>query len=537
LIKDIANKKLFQLKDELQSIGIRVLGCNTDCIYFEKDDRKVELFKRKFRDYFDFEDKNSFQAIGKLKFEEAVRSGNKLLEVKENEDCYIEYVEPTVQMIELKDEFDLSEIQRTVESSDRLIIKADIAGAGKTTSFLNRNNTLIVCPYNALCFDLNNRGEQSVTLNKLIGLRYDGEKNLDVRGYDVSDVERIVFDEIYLYPTTLLEKIKKYMNNHKEIQFYATGDEYQLEPIETLNIEETREYYNKIITSMFPHQIVLHENKRCKTDEDRKRMKEITRLIRDANSKEEALNVVLKNFKKIYKKEDIVTKKNVCALNKTSDWVNEYLHKYDGDNKYYVGLELIGRKTFKNKKSNIKINYTYTIKKILEEALVLDDGEEEHVVDNKDVEKIFKLNYSRTCHSLQGMSINEGITIFDIFNPFVSISWIYTAITRATSLDNIFIYCVKENSINFLKLDEAIRGRIQGHMQYDIARFKRIDNDYIDIRFVKDLLFSTKKCKFCERRFDLNDSESWSIDRIDNNIPHTKDNCQIICRKCNNGKK
>jgi hypothetical protein len=326
------------------------------------------------------------------------------------------------------------------------------------------------------------------------------------------------------------------MSNHTNIKFYATGDEYQLDPIETLNIQETKEYYNKIILSMFPNQIILHENKRCNTTEDRKKMKMITTAIRESSSKEDALNIVMKYFKKIYKKEEISTNKNVVALNRTSDWVNEYLHKYSGDNKYYLGLELIGRKSFKNKNCNIKINYTYTIVKMLDKAIILSDGDDEHIIENELIEKIFKLNYSRTCHSLQGLSVDEGITIFDIFNPFVGVNWIYTAITRATRLDNIYIYCAKENTVDFSKLDETIRRRIQGHMEYDLKR-EFLITDYITVNWVKDKLFQTKKCKYCDRRFDYNDNESWSIDRLDNNLSHTKENCQIICRRCNNGKK
>ena len=114
-----------------------------------------------------------------------------------------------------------------------------------------------------------------------MGLRFDGfemkegtESKLITELIEETDI--IVFDEIYLYSTSSLQKINEFMMKHSNIQFGATGDEYQLNPIEKLNIKDTKKYYNRIITNMFHHQITLHENKRCKTDEDRKKIKEIT---------------------------------------------------------------------------------------------------------------------------------------------------------------------------------------------------------------------------------------------------------------------
>ncbi|MFM7980217.1 MAG: C-terminal helicase domain-containing protein [Candidatus Fonsibacter sp.] len=52
----------------------------------------------------------------------------------------------------------------------------------------------------------------------------------------------------------------------------------------------------------------------------------------------------------------------------------------------------------------------------------------------------FVHNYCRTCHSFQGNTIDEAITIFDHKFAYVSRKWLYTAVTRATNLKHVYFY-------------------------------------------------------------------------------------------------
>ena len=56
------------------------------------------------------------------------------------------------------------------------------------------------------------------------------------------------------------------------------------------------------------------------------------------------------------------------------------------------------------------------------------------------VQKNFTHNYCRTCHSFQGSTIDDAITIFDWWFVHVDRSWIYTAITRSTDLRQVYLY-------------------------------------------------------------------------------------------------
>ena len=53
------------------------------------------------------------------------------------------------------------------------------------------------------------------------------------------------------------------------------------------------------------------------------------------------------------------------------------------------------------------------------------------------IDKDFIPSYRRTCHSFQGSSIDDGITIFDSDIFFVSRKWVWTVVTRATDLTKV----------------------------------------------------------------------------------------------------
>ena len=57
-------------------------------------------------------------------------------------------------------------------------------------------------------------------------------------------------------------------------------------------------------------------------------------------------------------------------------------------------------------------------------------------------------NYCKTCHSFQGSNIDEAITIFDHKFAYVTRKWLYTAITRATGLKQVYFHDYDESKEN-----------------------------------------------------------------------------------------
>ena len=554
LIKDIANVQLFKLKKELESVGFDCYKCNTDCWYVQYDEEKLEMFKKKYPNYFNYKDTNSYEAIGKLKYKvEKEITITKLFEVVENKNVYTDVYENEVIpiLIESEKDFDKKN-KKSIETYNNELSKylnknvcvlGECAGSGKSSACMNvEGDVLVVCKFNALCIERRNEGYSSITLNKLLGIGFDGSNEKNMKEYDIDEYDVIILEEIGLYDTYNLMKIKQYMEKYKDKRFLANGDVFQLAPIEfDLNVIDTTKYYKKIIDKIFPNQILLKHCKRCDTNEDNKLVDEISKKFREFTSVDEAREYLKKsNFKKIFKPEHIITKKNCVGLNRTAEMVNSLLHKYVNNQKYYVGMELLGKKTFKNKECQIHINYTYTITEIKDKHCVLEDGENAHIISISLLDKYLKLNYSQTAHSLQGFTIKEPITVFDLYSNMITVSWLYVAITRSRNLKDITLYWGETASIGEKTIDSLLKSRILGHLESD--KYRNMNGDYITVEWIKDKISNTNCCtgvnnKECNRLFDYNDVDSFSVDRINNDVAHFKENCQIICRSCNSSKK
>jgi hypothetical protein len=86
---------------------------------------------------------------------------------------------------------------------------------------------------------------------------------------------------------------------------------------------------------------------------------------------------------------------------------------------YYKGLEIICKKYLKTtKKMKLYVNYSYIIKSVNSDCAVIHEP-----VENVDIrigsdilQKHFRLAYANTCHSVQGLTIEDEFTIFDCEN-------------------------------------------------------------------------------------------------------------------------
>jgi hypothetical protein len=215
------------------------------------------------------------------------------------------------------------------------------------------------------------------------------------------------------------------------------------------------------------------------------------------------------------------------------------MKKLHPNTKYQVYQDLICRKSFKQKSKQVGyVNFTYTILDIDDEKnkYTLTDGESDDIVVTKEqIESYFKLPYARTCHSQQGLSIDEKITIFDLKHPMVNTKWIYTAITRTTDLNNIQFYMGSKYSLENNAIDGIIyklKNDIENHKIAD-KNANRDMSDYVDVEWGLNILEKTNRCAFCMK--DI--CEDFSIDRLDNSKGNSKNNCQIICWLCNVSKK
>ena len=94
------------------------------------------------------------------------------------------------------------------------------------------------------------------------------------------------------------------------------------------------------------------------------------------------------------------------------------------------------------KKTNVtfQVNFQYKIVKIEGEFFTFENiiTGEEQIIGNKIIKDACIFNYCATCHSSQGASINGKIGIFDYKYKRVNWKWLWTAITRATQIENVY---------------------------------------------------------------------------------------------------
>ena len=88
----------------------------------------------------------------------------------------------------------------------------------------------------------------------------------DDKPYDV-----IVFDEIYFASVHMLAKVKRYSELNPNKIILATGDTDQLEAIDLVSDRINCDaYMNHCVDTIFPHNVLLKENKRLKTEHDKR---------------------------------------------------------------------------------------------------------------------------------------------------------------------------------------------------------------------------------------------------------------------------
>ncbi len=304
-----------------------------------------------------------------------------------------------------------------------------------------------------------------------------------------------------------------------------------------MNVPNTKEYYKAAIASLFPNQITLKENKRCVSPVDRNRMKEISDKFKSAKSKQDILKVLFDNCKSVWSLDKVSTSSlSIVYTNHCGNIINEKMHsrrcREENVEKYFAGLKLIGRTSaFIKGKYHVYVNYVYEIERIEDNTAFISDLETEFPVEISELDAYFKLPYARTCHSLQGLSVKEEITIFEFNHPHASLDWLYTAITRTTDLSKVSIF--RGSLPGEPNLDTRviqIRKRIYQHKQADKLAGRRFDEaSYITVNWVLSTLGATQYCG-CEQSLDIT---NYSVDRLNNALPHTKQNCRIICLPCN----
>ena len=84
--------------------------------------------------------------------------------------------------------------------------------------------------------------------------------------------------------------------------------------------------------------------------------------------------------------------------------------------------------------------------------------------------------------------------------------------------------------------------KVENYKEQDENAGREIDNDYVTAEWIEEEFKTNRVCYICKEliEFEIKDDHVHSnltLDRIDNSIAHTKDNCQICCKWCNCSKR
>jgi hypothetical protein len=96
----------------------------------------------------------------------------------------------------------------------------------------------------------------------------------------------------------------------------------------------------------------------------------------------------------------------------------------------------------------------------------------------------------------------------------------------------------EKNKYNSL-FNSHIKSKISSYRQQDILKKKLHPTNFVTFEEVIRLLVACElKCHYCSQEVfilyeTVRESKQWSLDRINNDIGHNKDNLVIACLECN----
>lgn len=556
LIYCMQRVKLYNNYLKLVDIGAIPIGVKTDCIYFQiKNESLMDLMNDDDEEFYSVKPnydiiKENFEInnkVGGYKLEYKKEVPNKALCIINNDLIDIPDFDD-VNVKQFEDEFNTDNIINFIKEKKRVFIKGMYPGVGKSTVAKNlanqlKNNCLFILPYNKLCQNLKKDKFQAITFNKLFGLDINENENKNMKKFDISDFEMICFDEAYLLVPDRLKKIDQLMAAHPEKICIGTGDCDQRDPI---GFNDTN-YLNHSIDVIFKNQILLNTIKRLTNKEDIPRW---INLKKDIFNTKISIEELCKkhNLKTIECLSKLETKTNISYFNFRCDNINNQINRNVLKNKYNFneGDEIVCRKSYRGK-FVLHTNYCYKIIKIKNSIYTIKDEVDdiEYNIDSNIIHDHFRLSYCYTCDSIQGMSFEEDtkLTIFDSNLPYVDRKFIWTAITRARKLDNVFIFIHSEEEkkrLSNAKMMQYLKFKVDGYKQQDKKKSRTFkEEEYINNKWIYDELEISQECRHCKKSMyiyiDENNNVQSNItaNRIDDNLAHTKKNCVLSCLHCN----
>jgi hypothetical protein len=252
----------------------------------------------------------------------------------------------------------------------------------------------------------------------------------------------------------------------------------------------------------------------------------------------------------------------ICYTNETARCVNDYRENrraavWEASGQrvvraegrvYYEGQVLRCRKF--NKTPRLYVNFTYNVRGFEEKDGVVTGIFLAEVPDFPFalnlVKRLFIYDHANTCHSQQGMSADDGVTLFDVDIWCASREWLYTGLTRTRDLQKVFFWDPAAGEVGGLPVvmrsdfQQGMEAKLRGYKEQDTTAGRLWDAaDYIDGHHIMALLEEQDgRCAHCQAwlppRWEAKDRSQPTLDRVDNDLAHIVGNCVLSCLRCNN---
>ena len=472
--------------------------------------------------------------------------------------------EYTNETLEIKDEWDTESIAKQITQKSPIIIRSKYAGGGKSHIAKNFSKlgykTLFVVPQNSLSQNID---DEAIPTNKLFAIPVGDREKLPE--FDHSKFNCIVFDEIYMNSLYILNRIRKFIKQHPDKIIIGAGDVKQLPPIEDLtNTRKPDEYADDCINQILKYNIMLKICKRLGAKDDP--IANANRKILDSMYDDLWIyRIPITEFVRKYFKTTgdlMASEKNIAYTNirckNVSNCIRSNLGKTDT---YEVGETLICRKYKKVGNTKFNVNYRFRIVNISGNVVTLENikSKGRYITDIYTLDNNFRYDYCVTCHSAQGASIKGKITIHEWEKSYlVSREWIWCALTRSTDFNDVLFYegATNNGELNEENLHRYLNNKIKNYKLQDETKNRKIDETkFVDVEwFMKrsnancqncGCRFEFDVCRTGKAKFDTHPTGVAEFDvvngyltnnitaqRLNNEVPHYKDNCEAWCKLC-----
>lgn len=321
---------------------------------------------------------------------------------------------------------DNDELICMLEKGKSLMISSE-AGTGKSYMIHKVAEKLPIIKIAFTNKAANNIG--GMTIHKFLGIDQVGEINIGEVIRNASKFKAIVIDEYSMIPLNIWQLLYR-VKQETQLPFLVCGDYHQLPPVETDGrpVQDYCDHPNVMHICGY-RRTELQFTEKCRYNKPM--AKYLQRIWHEDPSLE--INVEKPTAGSHICFSNARRKEINSALNKTGKLISYEgpANKYNEDIRLAVGTKLLSLAS--NDKHKIVKSETYIVSEVGDLTFKIDDRE----IPINQIHSLFCLAYCITVHKAQGMTISGKLNIHEIETIRKDRRMFYTAVSRATAIENI----------------------------------------------------------------------------------------------------